>query len=139
MESTHDSGKVKVGIKVVKLVESLIFIFFLPRITRFCTIIAKKFLRDDPQKPLLLHIYNTSTMSYVCFVERGLHLYKKREDCSCTRKQCPLLKINLYVNNCMESRFKLYFFVFSPYPLVFFFVFFFFVFAFQNFRKVGPP
>ena len=107
-----------------------IFIFFLPRITRFYTIIAKNFLGEDPQTPLPLHIYNTkSTMSYVCFCreriavvqeKRGLQLYKK------TMPPPPLPKIKLVCSS------------FSLLLLLFFFFFFFF-FAFQNFRKVGPP
>ena len=67
-----------------------IFIFFLPRITPFYTIIAKNFLGKTPRPPFpyTFTIPNLPCHMCVC-VERGLQLYKKREDCSCTRKQCP--------------------------------------------------
>ena len=78
-------------------------------------------------------------MSNACFVERGLQLYKKKNP-------MPPTVINLYVNNCLESRFKSYnlqkgknhhkssfSFVFSP------FFFFFFFFCFSKFNESLDP
>ena len=117
-----------------------IFIFFLSRITRFSPLKPKKKSPDPPPR----HIYNMkTTMSSVCLCTEGFAIVQK--------KSMPYRKINLYVNNCLESRFEAYFCrkgknrQLSPFLALALllslssFFFFFFFFACQNVRKVGPP
>ena len=74
-----------------------IFIFILSRSTRFYTNLAKNFLGEDPQTPSSTHLQYQNYHVLCVFV--------KREACNCTKGHA-LLEINLYGNNCLESRFK---------------------------------
>ena len=100
--------------------------------------LSQKCSGGGPPDPLILHICNIKTsMSNACFVERGLQLYKKNN--------APTV-INLYVNNCLESRFKSYicrrertttnplFLLFLVYLLLFFFFF-----CFSKFNESLDP
>ena len=70
--------------------------FFLSRITRFYTIPAKHFLGEGPQTPPPTHLQ--------CKNYHAICVCVEREGLAIERRSCPT-ENNLYVNNCLESRF----------------------------------
>ena len=113
------------------------FIFFSSRITWFYTIYAKIFLGEDPQTPLPRHIYKIkTTISSVCLCREGPAI---------VQLNTPLLKINLYVDDCLKPYFcrrewattTLRLKTFLPFSLLLFFFFFFLL--VKIFGKLDPP
>ena len=75
------------------------FHFFWSRITRFYTIQAKHFLGEGPQIPLPPTHLQCKNYHVICVC-----VCVEREWLAIERRSCPT-ENNLYVNNCLESRF----------------------------------